>query len=602
MTRLARLQPIENDATRGPEVGLGEAVGAGFDLAKPEAGFFAGHRLASEVNQDAWAAVESTFYGPGEKPELSDDERRELSFMQQEDFDEDQVRRLSSIMAEQGFEVPEALRPDVYTARRDQVLGDMQELRARERETLSRASKGTELFGTLAGGAWAELSDPVNFATLAIGASARAGLLATMATEAGINAAIEGVQTPSRNTFRRMIDEPETSMITNMAFGAVFGGAFGGVMKGAQLGAPRLGEMTSDGMNRLGMMMGREDRRALADVAARSGDRELADVAAAVRRDIEDEAAVLPRPTREGVREHEARLQAATEAAQRGELPAIPDRPIAANRETILTPERLSEQFNGIMDRVVRDIETRADIDAPTVQRLDPETAGPMRAQVAEVRRQFDEFIRTQADELVPPPERARIVDAAVRNMRQDPAIRAAVEARVTQDNPSSAPASRALRERVDSIVEQVAAAAQREGPVLDAVIRAQENYQRSGRLKDAARGLTDAITAQVRRGDFDQPPSRASEAPRQEEPRADPNEGFGDPVTGDGARVQIEATRDALNDTQPSPDGLDAIPVGSRLNDDGEVVPVTMSRQEIRDELDADDEFLEAIKICGVG
>lgn len=360
---------------RGPRASLGEAVSSGFTSAYTM-GSVAENRRHAEV-YGGWRQVfDRVIQGYVALPPDLGRSVAEQGFAP----DEETLGRLVSWAQEASgqydFEITPAMDPAAVMRRRDEVYARDQAIVEREQEVLSRASPFSRNVGGLIGGVGAEFLDPVNMATLPIGAPIRAGLLGTMLIEGGINAAIEAVDTPNRNAIAERLGQEGNSVLENAAFGFVVGGAFAGVIKGAQLGASELA--------RIGRLI--PDRRALIEVAEATGDAEAGFIAQQLRSDIEDEHAATDGDDRDQVREHMARSQAAAEAAQEGVLPDMPDRPTFAQpRPTLLsgqlqefTPDELTTQADVFQWKtdVVDEAGVRGVLRNQT--RFDPTLAGPV--------------------------------------------------------------------------------------------------------------------------------------------------------------------------------------------------------------------------------
>lgn len=339
MVGLLKYNRGEDVFTSGPKVTMGEAIGAGFRSAKETGTVAAGQRHAEAYGK--WRPIfDRIAQGYLDVPA----EIKQPLFEQGFTPDQETLGRLSEWVeaegARYGYELTDDMRPETVIQRRDEIDAAAEARVNAEQEVLSRATPFKRGTGALIGGVGAELSDPLNLATLPLGASARTGFLATVAIEAGINAIIEGLDTPSRNAIARRIGQEESSLTTNMIVGAVFGGIFGGGAKAVGMAAEPSTRLLTGGVQQLGSMFGREERRALADAAEASGDPVASQAATAVRRDLEDEEAGSSSDEPEGVLEHRNRAQAAAEAAERGGDPEIPDRPaVAQPRPSVIAGE-----------------------------------------------------------------------------------------------------------------------------------------------------------------------------------------------------------------------------------------------------------------------
>lgn len=344
MARLAQIQPMDPGVTRGERVGLGGAIGAGFESAR-EMGTVAETGRIRE-SYGGWMPIfDSVIQGHLDLPQELGRDLATQGFQP----DEETLGRLSEwvrdVGPQYGYSMTPEMEPAAVMARKDAIYAGAAESVKREQETLSRAGGATRAIGGLVGGVGAEFLDPLNIATLPAGAPARAGLLGAVLIEAGLNAAIEAVDTPQRNEIARRLDQEGNSVLENAAMGALFGGALAGVMKGTQLGVRKL--------QSIGRMV--PDRKALIQAARYSGDADAISIADRLQRDVEDEEAGVTNPDRDTTREHEARAQRAAETAHAGGLPDMPDRPTFANARPSL--------LNGEIEEVnPRDLQVQPDV------------------------------------------------------------------------------------------------------------------------------------------------------------------------------------------------------------------------------------------------
>jgi len=151
------------------------------------------------------------------------------------------------------------------------------------------------------------------------------------------------------------------------------------------------------------------------------------------------------------------------------------------------------------------------------------------------------------------------------------------------------------------------------------------KGYKETGRLKDAAQRVADAVRQEVERnglaGRGDGVSKRNAEPPRPSAKAPDPLEGFSDPVNGEGVRAQIANTRiepaaepssartsdgdmsDQVDPNDPSRfDLFDAVPVARGFDDEGNEIAVVKSRADLAAELDADDEAVAVLDLCVKG
>lgn len=359
MAGLVQLQAFESLAIRGERVGLGGAIHAGFDIARPRVGFAPARRLEREIWEpfakwlpsvlpaaDSIGLQQDASGRPITDPAQLEGQGNVISadladrLRNQEDQPDEQT--FVDLLAEldvMGISIPDSITPEAMALRREDItagyLADLQ----RNEEILSRAGQKTGLLGQFIGGFGAELTDPANVATFVIGAPARFGILATALTEAGVNSLIEGAQTPGRNEFLRAIGAPEETLLRNMGFGALFGGIFGGTMKTAQVTIRNASQSVA------ARIKSNQARREVVRLGRESEDPDIRAAAEVVSRDLDDEAAAITNPSIEASREHNARAQEATQAAHEGRAPDMPDRPTAA------TPAR--SIINGEIEEVI---------------------------------------------------------------------------------------------------------------------------------------------------------------------------------------------------------------------------------------------------------
>lgn len=113
------------------------------------------------------------------------------------------------------------------------------------RESLARTEKAqagatgtTRIAGSLAGGVAASAMDPLNLATLPLGAGPGASILRTAFVEAGVNAATEVVTHPFVSDWQRELGNEYgmKDLAQNAGMAAIFGAGMSGVMKGIPAG------------------------------------------------------------------------------------------------------------------------------------------------------------------------------------------------------------------------------------------------------------------------------------------------------------------------------------------------------------------------------
>lgn len=361
---LWKAQKIDARTVEGPTATFGEVFGSAFDRDVPEAGFNPGERLEDEAFEPL-----SDFMAPFGLAEILSDQTTLSPEILQRYADQNKqpdTETLEALLAEldaKGIEYPADITPSNLAKRRERLITARAFNVEKADEIASRASGFSAAVGGFTGSMAAQFTDAGNLMTLPLGAPVRAGLLATVAIEAGVNAGIEIAQTPGRNEYRRAIGQEETSVVENALVGAAFGGVFGGAVKAA----PKLKRPVMAGARAIGNVLAtRSEKRQVAKAAAAAPDPETRVIGEAVLRDIEDEEAAVTTPDDSAaVREHQARAQAAVEAAISGKPLEIPDRPaIAVPRQSIVNGE-------------IEEVDPRALLVQPEVFQFKSDTVAP---------------------------------------------------------------------------------------------------------------------------------------------------------------------------------------------------------------------------------
>jgi hypothetical protein len=335
MARLVQLQPIDPGATQGSRTPIGPAIASGF-----ASSLTLGTREESSRREEVYGGWQDVFerqlQGYLELPTDLGRSVAEQGFQPDEETLGQLMQWAQSTAVENSILITPEMDPAAVMARREEVYNRDAAVVDREQEVLSRASPFARTVGNIVGGLGAELFDPINIATLPLGAPARVGFLATVAIEAGINALIETVDTPNRNAIAEGLGQDGSPWYENAALGALFGGGF--VVGARAVGATgravgatgrAAGRVGLRGIERLGRTVpSREAIRELTNIMSGQGEGAL--IAGQVRRDIEDEQAANGNGDGEGVREHLERAQEGAQAAQEGRAPDMPDRPIIA--------------------------------------------------------------------------------------------------------------------------------------------------------------------------------------------------------------------------------------------------------------------------------
>lgn len=350
--RLYDLAPADLQIASERETTLGEAISGGFTAVR-ETMWTTENKRQREIEDPLTELVVSV---TGQGFEFSP-ETQELLFKDPAEMSDNELQSIYSEAEAFGVEIPDAARPDALRARREESNAALFERVSSAEDLIGRAGPVKGTFGALVGGVGASFTDPVNLATIPFAAPARAGLLTTMAVEAGINAAIEAGQTPGRNTIRREVGLEEESLLMNVTVGALFGGLLPAGVRGAQVGGKRLAPLASDLATRIGRMIPSRELARVAAQASRSDDPELRGVGEAVRNDLDDMAAAIENPENNAaLMEHTERAQQAREAAEGNADLNMPDRPVAANsaRTAIINGE--IEEVNPLDLRVMPDL------------------------------------------------------------------------------------------------------------------------------------------------------------------------------------------------------------------------------------------------------
>lgn len=339
------VNPLEPEFAPAPKFGLGESIGAGFTVGR-ETGSVGAAKRSSEA-LGGWDPIfTSIAQGHLDPPE---DLKKSL-FASGFQADEETLRGLAEWVesdgAQFGLELTEDMAPEKVIERRraglDQARGAVDEA--------NRVLENGSGFGGFVGQVGAEFTDPINIATLPVGASARAGILATAAIEAAVNATIEGLDTTNRNAIARSLGLPEGNALENAILGGAFGAVFGGSIKGLQLAAPKATRSAIAGTRSItraaaGLIRSPSDRRAMGQALQNSEEPRLSELARQVIEDADeaDLATSGGRQTSEALEEHETRLDQVAKDVEQGIEPTVPDRPVSAVPRTSMLNGELEE-------------------------------------------------------------------------------------------------------------------------------------------------------------------------------------------------------------------------------------------------------------------
>jgi len=329
---LVKIQPFEVVPTAGPKATFSEGVAAGFANAKPLIG--GGRILENEINKPVRELLQQVMpadtipggTGSG-RGVLSKKLARRVQVEGWDRLSDDTLGDVLNELDAIGFEYSENVRPETMAARRTKMLGDVAKDRAEQQEIMGRAG----FVGPFVGALGAEFTDPVNLATLPIGAPSRAGLALTVAIEASINAGLEAGQTPARNRLLAELGEPEESIAENALLGAIFGATLPVAVRGGVEAG------------KLALQAPQAVRKALAKSAENSPSPAAQQAAETILKDLDDEVAAIVTNDPQDRAEHSGRSQEAAKAVAEGRVPDMPERPLA-------TPPRSSGDTSELVD------------------------------------------------------------------------------------------------------------------------------------------------------------------------------------------------------------------------------------------------------------
>lgn len=135
-----------------------------------------------------------------------------------------------------------------------EMIAEINDLgRAEEAEFATATSKaqstGAALGGQLMAGLSGVITDPINLATIGFGAPASAGILRTMAIEAGLNAGIEAVEIPAHAAWAKRMGREygAKEALLDVGFAGVGAAGLSGAIKGiGSLGSYALNKLSRD--------------------------------------------------------------------------------------------------------------------------------------------------------------------------------------------------------------------------------------------------------------------------------------------------------------------------------------------------------------------
>ena len=148
----------------------------------------------------------------------------------------DAVNRLITEIRDEGFFGDEVLNNSFEIEKQAQERARAS-LEAYNKTAVGAGEGLSTTAASLLGGVGASFMDPINLATLPIGASAGYGLFKTVLFEAGLNAGVEAASQPIVAEWQNEIGNQYgfTEAAENVAIAALFGGGVGALTKGAQL-------------------------------------------------------------------------------------------------------------------------------------------------------------------------------------------------------------------------------------------------------------------------------------------------------------------------------------------------------------------------------
>lgn len=222
-----------------------------------------------------------------------------------------------------GVAVPEELATSLRNERNAIYERDAQAYEA-ALETVSRGGFRGQV-AAFGGGVGAQFTDPINLATLPLGAPAGYRLASVIAIEAAINGTLEAAQTPGRNKALEALGQEQESVLQNALVGAAFGAAIPAGLKGLKLTADGAQIATRSVLNAT-----RSVRRPLAKLASSDANPEVQAAANVIMQDLQDETQAFGQETPQALSEYRERRDTALEAAETGLPPDMPDRPLNA--------------------------------------------------------------------------------------------------------------------------------------------------------------------------------------------------------------------------------------------------------------------------------
>lgn len=154
--------------------------------------------------------------------------------------------------------------------------------------------------------------------------------------------------------------------------------------------------------------------------------------------------------------------------------------------------------------------------------------------------------------------ERAKVLERAMRLMRDDRSVFRTLDERAERivsagRNRLDEKTNRETRQQVEQAMGAVQQLAHRAGPISEALNDGAKAYKQTGRLKDAAQSVVDAVRREIERnglaGAGAGAPRRDAKSPPPRSEAPDALEGFADPVNGEAVDAQIANTRIDANE-----------------------------------------------------
>lgn len=216
--------------------------------------------------------------------------------------------------------------------------------------------------------------------------------------------------------------------------------------------------------------------------------------------------------------------------------------------------------------------------------------------------------------------ERARVLDRALKKIRRNiDTFRTLADRGETIEGAGNIlnRAANADRLEIERIAREfVSSQANLKGEISDALTEAAKSVKGGKSFAKAADDFAEAITRTITEGRFDRElVSRSLSDPQIERtgtPSLQEQDGIKratndvDQFDDGDTQAAVEQVQDLFNELKPVNDGVEldtdrVIPIGTELDASGKPLVRGQSIKDLIDDIEADDEFLEQIKICGV-